>query len=370
MVPWEGVAILVPMHAPRLAPRAPRALALSACLLLGSACASINGPRAGRMFLPPTNPDAEAQFERILGLEGDWAWAPELGPELEGTVVTYRVTAAGSAVVETMFPGDPFEMVSVYHLDGSQLVMTHYGSAGNQPTMHAQPGSDDGPIHFDYIGATNLASVNTGHMHRMSYLAIDQDELLTSWTFFENQKSAGDRIFKLVRAGAAAADGDGTPPAKVDASLLDDLVEAPGVTPVELTEDLDAELEALMREVEADVEGEAALVEDLAALEVLTGSGSAGAEVDLEAEYAALLEEVEEDLTEGADLTQDAPLEEVAEPDAPADQDLPADSEPETPPEQPAPGDGEQPSEETSGEGEEPAEDPAPAPGEGTDGGR
>ncbi|MDF1799253.1 MAG: hypothetical protein P1V81_08775, partial [Planctomycetota bacterium] len=174
-------------------------LVLIACLAFTSACASINGPRGGRIFLPPVNHGAKQQFQRIKALEGDWAWAPELAPDLSGLVVTYRVTSAGSAVVETMFPGDKYEMVTVYHLDGQQLVMTHYSSAGNQPTMRAEPGEPDGPIHFQYIGATNLRTMNQGHMHRTSFLAMDDDQLLTSWTFYEDQKSAGDRVFRLTR---------------------------------------------------------------------------------------------------------------------------------------------------------------------------
>lgn len=176
-------------------------LVLIASLALASGCASINGPRGGRIFMPPANHGAKLQFERIKSLEGQWVWSPELAPDLTGLVVTYRVTSAGSAVVETMFPGDKYEMVTVYHLDGDQLVMTHYSSAGNQPTMRAESGEPDGPIHFLYIGATNLRTMNQGHMHRTSFLAMDEGELLTSWTFYEDQKSAGDRIFRLTRMG-------------------------------------------------------------------------------------------------------------------------------------------------------------------------
>mgnify|MGYP003352508404 CR=1 FL=1 len=35
------------------------------------------------------------------------------------------VTAAGSAVVETIAPGTPHEMVTVYHLDGDKLADTY-----------------------------------------------------------------------------------------------------------------------------------------------------------------------------------------------------------------------------------------------------
>ena len=49
--------------------------------------------------------------------------------------VVYKLTGAGSALVETQFPGTGHEMVSVYHLDGDDLRMTHYCAAGNQPRV-------------------------------------------------------------------------------------------------------------------------------------------------------------------------------------------------------------------------------------------
>ena len=174
-------------------------LPLVLCAALAASCASINGPRGGRIFLPAANKSAGEQFERIKSLEGAWQWAPELAPELTGLVVTYRLTGNGSAMIETLFPGDAFEMTTIYHLDGKQLILTHYCSTGNQPTMRAQPGEPDGAIRFEYMGATNLDSVNDGHMHSMSFFEIEPDHLLTSWTFYADQKPAGDKVFKLVR---------------------------------------------------------------------------------------------------------------------------------------------------------------------------
>ena len=206
--------------------------------------------------MPPRNPDAVAQFERLKALEGTWAWSPELGPDLSGVVVTYEVTAAGSALLETMFPGDAFEMVTLYHLDGDQLVMTHYGSAGNQPTMRADLGPPEGPLHFEYIGATNLASVNTGHMHRMSFLQIEADELLTSWTYYEDQKAAGDRVFKLTRL-TEVAEAEKEPEPTEEPPMTSDLL------PLAPEADLDAAIEALEAELEEELAIEEEITEEL-----------------------------------------------------------------------------------------------------------
>lgn len=185
-------------------------LASASLALLGS-CNAINGPRGGPIFMPLPNHTAESQFERIKSLEGDWQWSEELAPDLEGLVCTYEVTAGGTAVLETLFPGDEFEMVSLYHLDGDQLVLTHYGSTGNQPTMRAKayvpvPGQVTMPIDFQCIGGTNMSTESDGHMHRMSFLDIQGQDLLASWTFQVDRAPAGDRVFKLSRMDAVAAE--------------------------------------------------------------------------------------------------------------------------------------------------------------------
>lgn len=250
---------------------APLALSLT---VAASSCASINGPRGGRIFLPADNPNAQAQFERIKSLEGAWQWSPELAPDLSGLVATYHVTAGGSAVLETLFPGDAFEMVTLYHLDGQQLILTNYSSAGNQPTMRAEPGQPDSDsIQFSYIGATNLRSVNDTHMHAMSFLRIAPDELLTSWSFYTDQKPTGDKVFKLVRyvepteAEAPSEELPSTPLddlveelPPMDSATADPLATLEEPTPEPATEpspeEAEAELNALEAELEADLKAE------------------------------------------------------------------------------------------------------------------
>ena len=42
--------------------------------------------------------------------------------------VEYRVTASGTMVIETMFAGEPHEMINMYTVDGDSLIATHYCS--------------------------------------------------------------------------------------------------------------------------------------------------------------------------------------------------------------------------------------------------
>src|SRR6187431_1894048 len=96
-----------------------------------------------------------APFERLRNLAGEWVAAEDGEMFQKGDVVArYAVTASGSAVVETVFPGSPHEMVTVYHADGPDLVLTHYCMEGNQPRMRARD-AQGSRFEFAYDGGTN-----------------------------------------------------------------------------------------------------------------------------------------------------------------------------------------------------------------------
>src|SRR5438105_10573588 len=96
----------------------------------------------------PTHPG----LERMKKLAGTWVEADKDGKPTDKVVSVVKVTAGGSAVHETHFPGTPMEMVSVYHLDKGELVMTHYCVLGNQPRMKAAPTSSPNKIKWEFAG--------------------------------------------------------------------------------------------------------------------------------------------------------------------------------------------------------------------------
>jgi hypothetical protein len=80
-------------------------------------------------------------FDRFRALAGEWVAAEDSEMVKKGDLVArYEVTSGGSAVIETVFPGTPHEMVTVYHADGEDVVLTHY-CLGNQPRMRARGSS-------------------------------------------------------------------------------------------------------------------------------------------------------------------------------------------------------------------------------------
>ena len=94
---------------------------------------------------------------------------------------TQFIQQSVAAVVETIFPGQAHEMVTVYHVDGPDLVLTHYCMEGNQPRMRAK--AAQGPrFDFAYDGGANIDPRRDRHMHSASLALLGADEIRTEWT--------------------------------------------------------------------------------------------------------------------------------------------------------------------------------------------
>ncbi|MFO0985200.1 MAG: hypothetical protein U1E76_26305 [Planctomycetota bacterium] len=146
--------------------------------------------------------DAPAQLEKIKSLAGVWTGTGGHGEQALPIEVRYRVTAGGTAVEEIEFAGTDHEMVTLYHLDGDRLMLTHYCTAGNQPRMIAEPWTQEGDrseLRFAFRDATNLRSSDDGHMHAMVLKLATADRLESEWTFFAGGKPVEQARFELTR---------------------------------------------------------------------------------------------------------------------------------------------------------------------------
>jgi len=142
---------------------------------------------------------APAALERFKALAGDWVAAEDGEMVKKGDLVSrYAVTAAGSAVIETIFPGSPHEMVTVYHADGSELVLTHYCMEGNQPRMRARDTSGS-RFDFAFDGGTNIDPRKDRHMNSASLEFVGADEIRTVWTELADGKPVFVAKSHLVR---------------------------------------------------------------------------------------------------------------------------------------------------------------------------
>ncbi len=143
----------------------------------------------------PTTPD----LDTIKKLAGDWVELDEAGSPTDNVVSSYRVTAGGTAVLDIEFGGTDHEMLTVYHQDGDDLVLTHYCVLGNQPHMRAEPGTGRDRLVFNCVGGTNLNCAIDKHMHRGEITLIDEDRLSSKWFMYEKGDHVYTAEFKLVR---------------------------------------------------------------------------------------------------------------------------------------------------------------------------
>lgn len=144
-------------------------------------------------------PAAASRLDVIKKLAGDWV---EVGPDGKPTskvISTYRLTAGGSAVQETLFAGSPHEMITLYHMDGDDLVLTHYCVTGNQPRMKAERQTDRSRLVFRCAGGTNMRSENDEHMHRATIVWKDDDRIHSEWEEVKDGKNVMTASFDLAR---------------------------------------------------------------------------------------------------------------------------------------------------------------------------
>jgi hypothetical protein len=122
-------------------------------------------------------------FDRLKSLAGEWEGKTADG---KAAVLKSRLVSGGSALEETLeVTGEP-SMVTVYHLDGGRLMVTHYCSSGNQPRMVTDNSGGDGKrLAFHYLDATNLTSADAGHMHKLVIGFQDADHFTQEWTWHD-----------------------------------------------------------------------------------------------------------------------------------------------------------------------------------------
>jgi hypothetical protein len=131
--------------------------------------------------------DAKGAFAQLKKLEGAWETKR---PDGKAARTEFELTANGTVLLERYtnpsMPGGG-RMATAYHLDGGDLVLTHYCIANNQPVLRAERfDAASREIQFEFVRAGNLPSSSTGHMRRARYRIINDDNFVTEWEFFEN----------------------------------------------------------------------------------------------------------------------------------------------------------------------------------------
>ncbi|MGC2183021.1 MAG: hypothetical protein WA637_07070 [Terriglobales bacterium] len=136
---------------------------------------------------------AQKSFEELKALDGSWEGTVKNGQPVE---VDYRLTSGGSALMSEIKGKE--DMITMFHLDGDRLLMTHYCGAGNQPRMVASASPDGKTFTFSFLDATNLATPDAAHMHRLVISMPDANHHTEEWVFTDHGKEVKE-VFDLRR---------------------------------------------------------------------------------------------------------------------------------------------------------------------------
>ncbi len=138
-----------------------------------------------------------AQFEQMKQLLGTWQGSSDKTGD-EPVFVRYELKSAGSSILETLFPGKPYEMISIYTDNGGILEMTHFCAHRNQPTLSLIE-SDKKTLKFDYSSGKNINVNKDTHMHALEISFEGNGRIRQKWTEYEKGSQKGFNVLSLSR---------------------------------------------------------------------------------------------------------------------------------------------------------------------------
>jgi hypothetical protein len=139
-----------------------------------------------------------AAFKRLQALAGEWDGTDDKHQPVK---TNFKSIVSNTAMMETLSPTGMEDMVTVYSLDGDGIALVHFCPTNNQPRMRATPSTDEvKELAFDFQGAGNLRSPNTGHQHHLLIKFDDENHITEIWTWRQGGMDV-PMVFHLTRKG-------------------------------------------------------------------------------------------------------------------------------------------------------------------------
>ena len=145
----------------------------------------IQDPNDPNMKQRPDNP-AFNKMKSLVG--GEWVLVDDEGNPTEQVVLAYKVVSAGSVIQESIFPGQWNEMETMWHMDGDDLVATHYCALGNQPRWKVDASGLPKTLKFSFNGGSNMDPAKDMNMHEGTITFIDDDHIETFRQSYQDGK--------------------------------------------------------------------------------------------------------------------------------------------------------------------------------------
>lgn len=136
-------------------------------------------------------------FAKLKALAGQWN-GTVLTPDGPAGSIVYKVSSGGHVVQQTLFPGTPHEMITMFTLDGDELVAQHYCSGNNQPRMKLNTArSTDAELVFDFVSVTGTN--RKGHIHH-AVIGVADGERVETWSSMADDGTEQPKKFYVRRA--------------------------------------------------------------------------------------------------------------------------------------------------------------------------
>ena len=137
---------------------------------------------------------AGAAYDKLKSLVGEWEGNMNEGGQQLPATTSFRLVSDGSALMNVLGAGTPHEMVTMFHMDNSDLMATHYCASHNQPRFRLVSSSEPNVVTFDFKDATNLASPATPHMVGLKITFLDANHHYEDWTYLANGQKSTSRF--------------------------------------------------------------------------------------------------------------------------------------------------------------------------------
>lgn len=125
-----------------------------------------------------------SSFDKMKTLDGSWTGAMVEGGKEYPTSTRFMLVSDGSALMAWLAEGKPDEMVTIFHMDGADLMATHYCSAHNQPRFVAVHDSDPNRVVFKFKDGTNIGP-HDGHMQEVVFIFDGADHHMEDWSYVD-----------------------------------------------------------------------------------------------------------------------------------------------------------------------------------------
>jgi len=126
-------------------------------------------------------------FDKMKTLNGEWVGTAIDGDKQYPASTRFQIVSDGSVLMGWLGEGTPYEMITVFHMDGQDFMATHYCAAHNQPRLVAVPSSDPNRVVFKFKDGTNIGP-NDGHMQQVAFVFDGPNHHIEEWTYLEKGK--------------------------------------------------------------------------------------------------------------------------------------------------------------------------------------